>query len=34
MEWVDMGYDDGDILDGLTALTKAQAIEEGYLIND
>ena len=34
MEWVDMGYNDGDILDGLTALTKAQAIEEGYLIND
>ena len=34
MEWIDMGYNDGDVLDGLTALTDAQAIKEGYLIND
>ncbi len=34
MEWSDMGYDDGDILDGLTPLTQAEAIEEGYLINE
>ncbi len=34
MEWVDMGLNDGDVLDGLTALTEAQAIEQGYLIND
>jgi len=34
MEWSDMGFDDGDILDGLTPLTEAEAIEEGYLIND
>ena len=33
MEWVDMGLNDGDVLDGLTALTEAQAIEQGYLIN-
>jgi hypothetical protein len=29
-----MGLNDGDVLDGLTALTEAQAIKEGYLIND
>jgi hypothetical protein len=34
MEWIDMGFDDGDILDGLTPLTEAQAIKEGYLINE
>ena len=34
MEWSDMGFDDGDILDGLTPLTEAEAIEEGYLINE
>lgn len=34
MEWIYMGYDDGDILDGLTALTEAQAIKEGYEINE
>jgi hypothetical protein len=34
MEWIDMGLNDGDVLDGLTALTAAQAIKEGYLIND
>ncbi len=34
MEWIDMGLDDGDVLDGLTAFTEAQAIEQGYLIND
>jgi hypothetical protein len=34
MEWIDMGYDDGDILDGLTPLTPEQAVKEGYLIND
>jgi len=34
MEWSDMGYDDGDILDGLTPLTQAEAIEQGYLINE
>ena len=34
MEWSDLGYDDGDILDGLTPLTQAEAIEQGYLINE
>jgi len=34
MEWLDLGFDDGDILDGLTPLTQAEAIEEGYLINE
>jgi hypothetical protein len=34
MEWIDMGFDDGDILDGLTPLTPEQAVKEGYLIND
>ena len=34
MEWVDMGFDDGEILDGLTPLTEAEAIEQGYLINE
>lgn len=34
MEWLDLGFDDGDILDGLTPLTEAEAIEEGYLINE
>lgn len=34
MEWVDMDFNDGNILDGLTALTEAQAIKQGYLIND
>ena len=33
MEWTDMGFNDGDVLDGLTPLTQAQAIKEGYLIN-
>jgi len=34
MEWVDLGYDTGEILDGLTFLTKEEAIAEGYLINE
>jgi hypothetical protein len=34
MEWVDMGFNDGDILDGLTPLTQEEAIEQGYLINE
>ena len=34
MEWIAMGFDDGDILDGMTPLTEAEAIEEGYLINE
>jgi len=34
IEWIDLGFDDGDILDGLTPLTQAEAIEEGYLINE
>ena len=34
MEWIDMGYDDGDVLRGLTPLTEAEAIEQGYLINE
>jgi len=34
MEWLDLGFDDGDILDGLTPLTQAEAIEQGYLINE
>jgi len=34
MEWFDVGFDDGDVLDGLTALTEAEAIAEGYLINE
>ena len=34
IEWIDLGFDDGDILDGLTPLTQAEAIEQGYLINE
>ena len=34
MEWIDMGFNDGDILDGLTPLTQEEAIQEGYLINE
>jgi hypothetical protein len=34
MEWIDMGYDDGDVLGGLTPLTEEEAIEQGYLINE
>ena len=34
MEWIDMGFNDGDILDGLTPLTQEEAIEQGYLINE
>ena len=34
MEWLDVGYDTGEILDGLTFLTKEEAIAEGYLINE
>ena len=34
MEWVDVGYDTGGILDGLTFLTEKEAIAEGYLINE
>lgn len=34
MEWVDVGYDTGEILDGLEFLTEEEAIAEGYLINE
>lgn len=34
MEWLDVGYDTGEILDGLTFLTEEEAIAEGYLINE
>jgi len=34
IEWLDVGYDTGEVLDGLTFLTKEEAIEQGYLITD
>lgn len=32
MEWIDLGYNDGDILEGMTPLTPEQAADQGYLI--